>query len=128
MTRPALISAALCAVFACGDDAQVAAPAVRVQIASEGRVIVARVNDRPVFADCVEHQARAHGIDRRAALEECIDFELLAQEAEARGLASHPDAVAVRKREAVRKLLATRSMLGIQTTNTLENRCALPPE
>ena len=30
--------------------------------------------------------------------------------------------------EAVRKLLATREMLGIRTTNTLENRCGLPPQ
>lgn len=30
--------------------------------------------------------------------------------------------------EAVRKLLETRGMLGVTTTNTLENRCALPPE
>ena len=29
--------------------------------------------------------------------------------------------------EAVRKLLETREMLGIQTKNTLENRCGLPP-
>jgi len=29
--------------------------------------------------------------------------------------------------EAVRKLLETRKMLGIQTKNTLENRCGLPP-
>jgi L-fuculose-phosphate aldolase len=30
--------------------------------------------------------------------------------------------------EAVRKLLATRSLLGIESPNTLENRCGLPPE
>jgi len=30
--------------------------------------------------------------------------------------------------EAVAKLLATRTMLGIKTTNTLENRCALPTD
>ena len=30
--------------------------------------------------------------------------------------------------DAVRKLLATRAMLGIKTTNTLENRCALPTD
>jgi L-fuculose-phosphate aldolase len=30
--------------------------------------------------------------------------------------------------EAVQKLLATRAMLGIKTTNTLENRCALPTD
>lgn len=30
--------------------------------------------------------------------------------------------------DAVKKLLDTRAALGVQTTNTLENRCALPPE
>lgn len=30
--------------------------------------------------------------------------------------------------DAVRKLLETRAALGVKTTNTLENRCALPPE
>lgn len=30
--------------------------------------------------------------------------------------------------EAVAKLLATRAALGITTTNTLENRCGLPPD
>jgi L-fuculose-phosphate aldolase len=30
--------------------------------------------------------------------------------------------------DAVKKLLATRAMLGIKTTNTLENRCALPTD
>jgi hypothetical protein len=44
-------------------------------------------------------------LDLRAALDECIGFELLAQEAEAQGMASHPDAVDAQKREAVRRLI-----------------------
>lgn len=107
MSRVVAIAAALCGAFACGDEAAVEGPAERVQAAAEGRTVVAQVNGRPVFADCVQTQARAHALDVRAALDECIDFELLAQEAEARGFGGHPDALEVQRREAVRRLLAS---------------------
>lgn len=55
--------------------------------------IVARVNGRPVYGSCVAAQAAAHALDRAAALDECIGFELLAQEADRRGLASDPEVV-----------------------------------
>jgi hypothetical protein len=48
-------------------------------------VIVAQVNGRPVWGSCVTAQAR--GKTKQAALDDCIAFELLAQEAEARGFA-----------------------------------------
>jgi hypothetical protein len=44
-------------------------------------------------------------VEPRRALEECIDFELLAQAAEARGYASHPAVRETRKRESARALL-----------------------
>lgn len=51
---------------------------------------VAKVNGRPVWGSCVIHQI-AHGANtREVALDECIQFELLAQAAEQRGLAADP--------------------------------------
>jgi hypothetical protein len=47
-------------------------------------VVVATVNGRPVWGSCVEAQR---------SLDDCIGFELMAQEAEKRGLASDPDVV-----------------------------------
>ncbi|MBA3393187.1 MAG: peptidyl-prolyl cis-trans isomerase [Deltaproteobacteria bacterium] len=56
-------------------------------------VIVAQINGRPVWGSCVAAQARAadDAAARRAALDECVAFELLAQAAEAKGFASDPD-------------------------------------
>lgn len=67
----------------CGSSAPVpAALATRVSLVAppEGKddVVVATVNGRPVWGSCVAHQGN---------LADCIDFELLAQAAEARGLA-----------------------------------------
>ena len=61
-------------------------------------VIVAQVNGRPVYGSCVTAQSK--GKTKQAALDECIAFELLAQEADARGLAADPEVA-----------LATRSAL-----------------
>lgn len=44
-------------------------------------VQVARVNGRPVYASCLQAQA-ARGASKQDALQQCIDFELLAQRAE----------------------------------------------
>lgn len=57
------------------------------------RLVVAKVNDIPIYADCVERQAVAHQLSAAAALDECISFELLAQAAFARGLASNRDVI-----------------------------------
>ena len=67
--------------------------------------MVAEVNGLPVYDDCVATQAAANGLDRRAGLEECIAFELLAQEAAARGLASDPEVRRTKKTESVRRLI-----------------------
>ncbi len=72
---------------------------------ADDRAIVARVDGRPVFADCVQRQARAHELSPADALDECIGFELLAQEAERRGYASNPAVAEVRKTEAARALI-----------------------
>lgn len=53
-------------------------------------LVVATVDGRPVYGSCVSAQLRP-GLDARAALDECIGFELLAGEAAARGLAADAD-------------------------------------
>jgi peptidyl-prolyl cis-trans isomerase C len=82
-----------------------AAPAALPVAPANGRLVVAEVGGAPVYEDCVAAQAAARGIDRRAALDECIAFELLAQEAERRGLAEHPDVRRAQKTESVRRLI-----------------------
>ena len=57
--------------------------------ASADDVTVAHVNGRPVWGSCVT--AQAQGKTKQAALDDCIAFELLAQEAEARGFANDPE-------------------------------------
>jgi parvulin-like peptidyl-prolyl isomerase len=64
---------------------------------------VATVDGRPVWGSCVAAQAARGAPTQRAALDECIDFELLARAAEARGLAGAPEV-----REATRAALVSR--------------------
>ena len=52
--------------------------------------VVAHVNGHPVWASCVTAQATRTRGDRTAALRDCIDFELLAWTAAARGLVDDP--------------------------------------
>lgn len=108
--RPARLLA-LAALAACGqgkrDEPAPArvAPAVATSAHAAGREVVARVDGEPIYADCVTTQAAAHGLDRAAALAECVDFELLAQEARRRGLATDADVLAARRTEMVRALV-----------------------
>ena len=59
-------------------------------VPSPDDVQVATVNGKPVWGSCVTAQS-SRGVSRDDALKQCIDFELLAQEAEARGLALDPE-------------------------------------
>ncbi len=74
-----------------------------------GDVTVASVGGRPVWASCVTAQAaRARGsVDERRAvgLRECIDFELLAQAAEARGLVNAPEVSEARRTALVSRVV-----------------------
>lgn len=79
------------------------APAALVATPAAGDVVVATVAGRPVYGSCVAAQAARGHLDRRAALDECIAFELLAQAAEIRG-AQHAGEVA----EATRRALVSR--------------------
>ncbi len=95
----------------CGDDrsAQGPEPSANqpLQERREGRLVVAEVNGQPVFADCVSTQAAETGADRATALDQCVDFELLAQAAEKRGYANRPEVLQTQRREAVRAFIDT---------------------
>jgi hypothetical protein len=108
--RPALAIAALCAAAACGGrngDEQQARPAPTTALRADpaGRLVVARVNGEPVYDDCVARQAAGGGRPLAAALDDCIGFELLAQEALRRGYLRDPEVAEVRRREMVRGLV-----------------------
>lgn len=64
-------------------------------------VEVAKVNGRPVWGSCVVAQVARGATTRAAALDECVQFELLAQVAEQRGLAADPTVVEATRRELV---------------------------
>jgi hypothetical protein len=78
---------------------------------------VARINGRSVWASCVTAQAttitptnqaaRAAEQVRAEALDQCVAFELLAQAAEARGLAAAPEVARAARTAAVDRLVAT---------------------
>lgn len=67
--------------------------------------VVATVNGRPIYGSCVTAQA-ARGATTQVALDECIGFELLAQEAEARGLATDREVVLATRTALVSQLVA----------------------
>jgi hypothetical protein len=89
---------------------------------TDGDVEVARVNGRAVWSSCVATQAAGTGRARertgpgalpstdqvrRDALDQCIAFELLAQAAEARGLAAAREVRDAVRTAAVNRLVAT---------------------
>jgi hypothetical protein len=96
---------------ACGGSAEpaqhAALPAIALDAtpAAPDDAVVARVDGHPVYASCVAAQAAHDHVDARAALRECIDFELLARAAAARGLTDDPDV-----RDALRGALANRAV------------------
>ena len=110
--RPAvsvLVLGLALAPAACGSSrapapaARAVAAALESPRAGADDVVVAEVGGRPVWGSCVATQARRHRLDRAAALAQCVDFELLAQAAEARGLAGDPEVA-----EATRAALVNR--------------------
>ena len=111
MSRRAGLAVLALAAAACGRSERAEPPPTATEgsavLSAEpaGRSVVATVNGEPVYDDCVARQAEAHGVDARAALDECVDFELLAQEAARRGLAADPDVALVGRTEMVRALV-----------------------
>ena len=81
-------------------------PAAMIATPAGGDEIVATVADRPVWGHCVAQQMARGAATREAARQECIAFELLAQEAEKRGLATDPEVVDETRRALVERLVA----------------------
>lgn len=75
--------------------------------ASADDAIVAHVNGRPVWGSCVTTQAARTHAPRDNALDQCVDFELMAQAAEQRGFAIDREVVARTKTAMVSQLVAT---------------------
>lgn len=75
----------------------------------EPDVVVARVAGLPVYGSCVAAQAARHLGDeaarRRAGLEDCLAFELLAQEAARRRLATLPEVRQAQRQAAANRLV-----------------------
>jgi hypothetical protein len=102
------VAAPLLLFAACGapDPAPVrAAPSLIATAAGPGDAIVAQVDGRPVWGSCVAAQLRRGAKDRRAALDECVDFELLAQAAERRGATQGPEVAEATRRALVSRLI-----------------------
>jgi hypothetical protein len=68
-------------------------------------VVVASVDGVPISAARVAAHARATELPPRAALDDLVKFELLAQAAARRGLAARPEIAEARTRELARRLL-----------------------
>jgi hypothetical protein len=82
---------ALIVVVGCGSSQPSATPAgppagMVATRASADDAIVATVNGQPVWGSCVAIQAK-RGVAKQDALQQCVDFELLAQTADHRGYA-----------------------------------------
>lgn len=93
---------------------------------------VAKVNGRPVWSSCVAAQSRmiapasrtptSRTIDQRRAeaLDQCIAFELLAQAAEARGLAAEREVADATRTAAVNRLVETEFEQRYRTADDLK--------
>lgn len=78
-------------------------PAASIATPAAGDLVVATVNGRPVYGSCVA--AQAQHATREAALAECVGFELMAQAAERRGLATDPDVIDATRTALVNRLV-----------------------
>lgn len=141
-TRSALVGLALSMLAtlsaACGEKRLPASPPrapgadepLPARAESADDAVVAQVNGLPVYASCVAHQAAAATgaaagasaeARRRQALDECIGFELLAQEAAARRLR---DDAAVN--EAQRKAAVSR-LIELEIDDKVQSPAGFPP-
>jgi hypothetical protein len=68
-------------------------------------IVVATVNGKPVYGSCLTAQG-PHAKSRQDALDQCIAFELMAQEADARGIASDHEVVEATRTALVNQLVA----------------------
>src|SRR5688500_8823834 len=83
-------------------------PASTLAPPAKNDVQIATVNGKPVWGSCVTAQARraGPGATREQAVQQCIDFELLAQAADARALATDPEVVLATRTALVSQLVA----------------------
>jgi len=93
-------------LLACGKGAapprQVATPVLHdTPAANASDAVIATVDGHPVWASCVQTQAAAHHLTPAAAMQECINFELLAQAAIARGVDQRTSLSAVQRDQMV---------------------------
>jgi hypothetical protein len=101
----------LASLFACGGSAQPKPPQatsgppapMTATPASAEDVVVATVNGKPVYGSCVVAQA-ARGATKQVALDECISFELLAQQSQT--YASDAEVIYETKRALVSQFIA----------------------
>jgi len=103
-----------------GPTSAVSPTSAEARPAGPDDVIVASIDGHPVYGSCVAAQAAGHGLDARAALDQCLAFELLAQEAERRGLRADLDVGEAWRRELVRAVI-------IADLGTLTSFEQLPP-
>ena len=81
--------------------------------------IVAHVNGHPVWASCMQAQAQAMHVTAPAALQQCVDFELLAQAAAARELHTSPELARVQREQMVSSFVAREFERKFQTADDL---------
>jgi hypothetical protein len=113
-TRMLLVAAAGCGAPSSAPSAPAVAAVIATPKLTSDDTEVARVNGRPVWSSCVAIQGaalapadRAPDELRRAALDQCVAFELLAQAAEARGLAAGREVTEATRTAAVNRLVET---------------------
>jgi len=113
-TRMLLVAAAGCGAPSSAPSAPAVAAVIATPKLTSDDTEVARVNGRPVWSSCVAIQAGATAAAsrnpdelRRAALDQCVAFELLAQTAEARGLAAGREVAEATRTAAVNRLVET---------------------
>jgi hypothetical protein len=82
-------------------------------------IAVAQVDSHPVWASCVKSQAESHHVTGRDALQQCIDFELLAQQAAQRGIGHAAELRQTRHEHMVSALVAQEFEQKFRTANDL---------
>lgn len=108
MRTAATIAVSIALLCSCGGKEGSSGPAATAvyETSSEGRIEVAKVNGVPIYDDCVLNQAHGLGLETEdEALQQCIDFEILAQAARDKGYLSHPSVVRTSRIESVRALI-----------------------
>jgi hypothetical protein len=98
----ALLAVALAAPGCGGHKAEGGGPEARLRPED---VAVAAVDGVPISASRLAAHARATGLPPRAALDDLVGFELLAQAAARRGLAASPEVAEARARELARRII-----------------------